>query len=308
MLAPWYRPPMTDEECSIAPRSLETQRSVLMADIVSSTSLYERLGDARARELVAAGLEAMAGTVEAQGGRVVKSLGDGILACFEGTAAALAAVEICDRLSALMMQVRVGAHFGPVIDDGGDIFGDTVNTTARLASVARPFEVLLTESLVDRLAPALRERCRRLPSITVKGKQEPVEIYSIVTQVSEHAETFLEAPGDPARRPAGVRLELELDGVRHVLQGPGSLLIGRGPECDLRVDHQRASRAHARVFFRAPDFLLEDSSANGTTVVQEGGARALIYRRETLLLGRGSIYPGATPGSEGARAITFVVD
>jgi adenylate cyclase len=278
-----------------------------MADIVSSTALYERLGDARARELVAKGLRAMSDTVIEHGGRTVKSLGDGILACFEGPAAADAALDMCSRLAAQFLEVRVGLHSGHVIDDDqGDIFGDTVNTAARLASVARPSEVLLSKAIWDQASASIRAQGRPLSPIRVKGKAEPVEIYSILTECSEVGETLIQDPGE-LQGDAPSALILILDGLTYTLTSTGEFVVGRGKECSLHVDHHQASRRHARLFYRAPHFVLEDSSSNGTTVVQRGGGRLLLRRKEIVLLGEGYIYPGSTPDTDDNCCIEFSV-
>lgn len=298
---------MSPEDRTPQEPEVDSPRSVLMADIVNSTSLYERLGDVRARDLVRGGMEVMCTTVEGHGGRVVKTLGDGILACFEGAAGAAAALEMIDRVLPLTLEIRVGVHYGTVIDDSSDIFGDTVNTTARLASAARPSEILLSKQLWAELPAGIRDRGRSIPSIAVKGKREPVEVFSILPQDDDCPPTFVEASDHPQESLPSTRLEISLGEQRLSLEGPGSLLIGRGEECDLRIQHSQASRSHARIFYRAPVFMLEDSSSNGTTVVQDSGAQVLIHRRGTVLFGCGKIYPGSTPGAADALAIDYQI-
>lgn len=287
---------------------IDAPRSVLMADIVNSTLMYERLGDLRARELVGSGMEAMVSAVSEHGGRLVKSMGDGILACFEGAGATPAGLEICRRVSNLILEARVGVHHGTVIDDDdGDIFGDTVNTAARLASAARPCEVLISKQVWEQLPDNVRELCRSIPPIGVKGKAKPVEVYSIFTQAEDCGQTMLQEPVSRQQSMEASNLELRLGEVRLVLDGPGSYVIGRGQECDIRVDNERTSRAHAKVFLRGSAFMLEDSSTNGTTVLPDSGAAVRIHRRDTALFGRGKIYLGSKPGSPGAMAVEYYV-
>ena len=142
----------------------------------------------------------------------------------------------------------------------------------------------------------------------MKGKREPVEVFSILAQSEDCPPTFVDSSGDLSQENTpSTSLELSFGGERLTLEGPGDLLIGRGEECDLRVEHTQASRTHARIFYRAPVFMLEDSSSNGTTVVQDSGARVLIHRRGTVLFGCGKIYPGSTPGAADALAIEYQV-
>lgn len=303
-----YLDPMQLEDQAPQGGRSEVPRSVLMADIVNSTLMYERLGDLRARELVGSGMEAMASAVSEHGGRLVKSLGDGILACFEGDGATPAGLEISKRVSDLMLEARVGVHHGTVIDDGGDIFGDTVNTAARLASAARPCEVLISKQVWEHLPAPVRELCRSIPSIGVKGKAQPVEVYSILMQEEDFGQTMIQDPVSASTQSMEAStLELCLGEARLVLDGPGSYVIGRSHRCDLRVDNPRTSNLHAKVFKRGSAFMLEDSSTNGTTVLPDSGAAVRIHRRDTALFGRGKIYLGSKPDSPEALAVEYYV-
>jgi hypothetical protein len=167
--------------------------------------------------------------------------------------------------------------------------------------------VLLSRPVWIRLPDEIRERAHSLHSIGVKGKREPVEVFSILKSSGEFCATLLDASGDAQQEAPCSCIELRLGEECLRLEGPGSLLVGRGPDCDLRVEHEQTSRTHLRVFYRAPAFMLEDTSSNGTTVVQESGAPVLIHRRETVLFGSGRIYPGSIPGSPGAVAIEYLV-
>ncbi|MFT5289079.1 MAG: adenylate cyclase [Planctomycetota bacterium] len=286
----------------------EVNRAVIMADIVGSTALYEQLGDLRARELVSQGLEMMELTVTSHAGRLIKSLGDGILACFEGPEATTAALAISERIGALLLEARVGVHFGSVIEDGGDLFGDTVNTAARLASAARPSEVLVSRQVWDQLPADIRDLGRFISPISVKGKRDPVEVFSILTNENESFQTIgIGADSEQPVLGAG-SIELAFRGQSWLLEGPGSLLIGRGCECDVVVDYEQTSRTHLQVSYRAPVFMLTDSSTNGTTVVHDSGAPVLIHRRDTVLFGKGWIYPGSIPGRPDSPAIEYQID
>jgi hypothetical protein len=109
--------------------------AVLFADVAGSTRLYETLGDAAALKLVSELLSALRGVATRCGGRVVKNLGDEILCVFPDAAHALRAA--CDMQLAAggHCAVRVGLHCGEVLESGGDIFGDTVNTAARVTAL-----------------------------------------------------------------------------------------------------------------------------------------------------------------------------
>jgi len=283
-------------------------RSILIADIVSSTALYEQLGDTQARALVSGGIQALCETVTARGGWVVKSMGDGILTCFKGETAMAAALEMMEKMELYGLEIRVGIHHGDVIEVNQDIFGDVVNTTARIAAIARANEILISRPLWNRLEPEIQEQARSVPPVSVKGKREPLQLFSILqgedaTQSGELTMAIME-PDEEAK----VRcIELVYAGQAYVLEGEGSIQLGRGSKCEIMVAHHKVSRMHARIFYRRPDFVIADSSTNGTYIVPEGGSPAHILRRDTVLFGRGVIYPGAAPGTENAQAIGFDV-
>lgn len=117
---------------------------VLFADVSGSTRLYGKLGDAEALRAIGRCMERMELAVLANTGRVVKTIGDEIMAVFDtvdaGMLAAIAMQQGIDDLPPVAggkMAIRVGFHFGPAVDDNKDIFGDTVNVAARLAGLAK---------------------------------------------------------------------------------------------------------------------------------------------------------------------------
>jgi class 3 adenylate cyclase len=277
-------------------------RAVLIADIVSSTALYEALGNREARERVAGCLAQLSRTVESHGGQVVKSLGDGILATFPLEGEALpAAMGLCERAEQRGLQVRVGIHCGEVLEEDRDVFGDAVNTAARIAALAKPSEILITEALRDAMPPGLRATVHRVPPIAIKGKREPVQLYSILQGVADAQQDACQTV-ELGRSQLGRIPELEASRLelRHMAAtvelAPGmELSLGRDPQNGLVVDHPLASRLHARIFHRGGKFILEDVSANGTYVVTRPRFRLRLLREQSFLVGSGEIYLGAEP-------------
>ena len=93
--------------------------------------------------------------LDVHGGRVVKTMGDGLLAVFKHPLnAALAALEIQRQVrehNELKMEserfhVRVGLNSGKVIRKEGDVFGDTVNVASRMETLAQPGDIYLTQT------------------------------------------------------------------------------------------------------------------------------------------------------------------
>ncbi len=102
---------------SDAPATNATHRSILIADIVGSTELYERLGDVVANRLVRECLDKLSATAKSFQGQVVKSLGDGILCSFGSQQDAVwAAVGMCEELEKHSLDIRIGVHWGEVLE------------------------------------------------------------------------------------------------------------------------------------------------------------------------------------------------
>ena len=120
--------------------------AVLFADVAGSTSLYEIFGDKKAFGLIEQCLATMGECTKELHGRVVKTIGDAVMAVFPSADdAAAAAAEMQLRVSksgkesgAARLGPRIGFHYGPVVDQekDGDVFGDTVNLVSRLSDLA----------------------------------------------------------------------------------------------------------------------------------------------------------------------------
>jgi adenylate cyclase len=278
-----------------------TQRAVLVVDIVGSTKLYEVHGNIAAKSLVESCLKVLSDTVEAHKGCVVKSLGDGLLCSFESQEDSVwAAVAMCDEISKHELDVRVGVHCGEVVEDGGDIFGDAVNTAARIVGIAKPAEILITGILRDALPPFMQGILRSVQPVSVKGKREPIALYAILKDEGSGAgddisQTICMTREDAAPAPQAGHLELCFQ--NHKLSvGPGDdLTIGRETGNGLVVPSKHVSRVHARVFCRGGKFHIEDKSANGTFLVPDNQSKLRLIREDAMLYGNGLIYFGADP-------------
>lgn len=134
--------------------------TVFFSDIEDSTSLNERLGDRRWVRLLSAHEELIFTHVTRGRGHIVKSQGDGFMVVFGDPGAAVAAAagiqqDLGARTSRWMrrtpIQVRIGLHVGRVVARDGDYFGMNVATAARVAALAEGGEVLVTDSVRDRV-------------------------------------------------------------------------------------------------------------------------------------------------------------
>jgi class 3 adenylate cyclase len=127
--------------------------TVLFTDIVGSTELAARLGDSAWKELLADHDERARTEIERHRGVYVDSTGDGLLATFDGPARAVrCAFAIGEAVGPLGMEIRAGCHTGEIELDGLAIRGIAVHIGSRVASLARPSEVLVSSTVRDLVA------------------------------------------------------------------------------------------------------------------------------------------------------------
>ena len=135
--------------------------TVVFADLVGSTGLFERLGDETAGRFVTQLTGALSKTFAQHSGRVVKLLGDGVFAVFPQEKDALAAcIAVQKRLHDTPVyaggvgdpvQMQMGIEAGEVVEIDGDCYGEAVNSAARLADLARAEQILTTRKVRDAL-------------------------------------------------------------------------------------------------------------------------------------------------------------
>jgi class 3 adenylate cyclase len=124
--------------------------TVLFTDIVESTRKLTELGDQGWRALMAEHGAIVDGELARYRGRAVKMLGDGVMATFDGPARAVTcAATIRDRMRPLEVAMRAGVHTGECEVVGDDLAGVAVNIAARVAALAAPGEVLVSQTVKD---------------------------------------------------------------------------------------------------------------------------------------------------------------
>ena len=298
------------------------ERTILFADLRGSTSLYETLGNAEASAVVTQSVALIARIVEASGGKVVKTLGDGLMAMFtESVAGVASAVEMHEalerwdgptregtrlRLQPLKLQVAL-AH-GEVVELSGDVFGDAVNVAARLLDHAGDNETLATQNVVDGLAVAERVRFRSLDRMQLRGRVEPVHVH-LLEAARRFGDTEATMFGEilAAPVPEGIRLVwLDLNRVYSGTSLP--VVLGRSPQATYCIDDTRVSRSHARIDWHGGTFQLTDLSYNGTFVRFSNDTQTVSLRRSTCTLhGSGIIALGAPVSDTTAPAVRFEV-
>jgi class 3 adenylate cyclase len=286
--------------------------AVLFADIAGSTKLYERLGDVQAKILIDEALAALRAVTERYRGRVIKTIGDEVMCVFASAERGfLAAADMQNSVDALPVvtgtkrMIRVGFHAGPVIEEEGDVFGDTVNVAARMAGLAKGMQIMTTGSTVDALPPALRGSTRAIAAVAVKGKADDMTVCEVLWQDSEEVTMATNSLGAGA---SSAELALRHAGRELVLGADKpSAMMGRDPGSDLVVADPKASRNHARIEKRRDKFFIADQSTNGTYVTFSGEPEIALRREEVTLRGSGSIRFGHSSADPSGDIVEFAV-
>jgi class 3 adenylate cyclase len=147
-------------------------------DLAGYTRLTEERGDQAAAELAGALAVLVDRSSRDRGGVPVKWLGDGVMFHFwDPAGAAVAALGMAEELPAVgLPPAHVGVAAGPVVAQGGDYFGRTVNLAARIAAHASAGQVLVTQSVVETASPQ-GVTFVELGDVRLQGISRPVRLF-----------------------------------------------------------------------------------------------------------------------------------
>ncbi|MCC2635127.1 MAG: adenylate/guanylate cyclase protein [Ramlibacter sp.] len=238
---------------------MTSNTTVMFADLSGSTSVFEALGNDAATQAVRSLTDWIGRTCEQHDGRVIKYMGDGVLALFRGAGDAMDAVVTLQRDHARrkeqrgpvhQMQLQVGLACGDVVEVSGDCFGD------------------------------------------IRGKSQEQRLFRIEWHEDTSTE-MMTLPASDAQMLGLRRLKRSAEGsiiLRHLdlVHEFGSdempVHLGRAREAEFPVPDPRVSRLHARIEWRGNGFTLVDLSSNGTCVRFAGAPTEVRLRRDDCVL------------------------
>ena len=285
---------MTDQSQDNRDSEVEIFAGLLMLDVDGSTKIYERYGDEKAKDLIGKSVGVMTAETERQGGTVIKTLGDGVLAMFptmDGAFRTLLGVR--DGHQRLAVTIHGGAHFGPVVQRDGDLYGDAVGVVEHVSEIAKQGELLISGQAREKLSENCDDILRKLDTLPGKGKAGAIDIYAVL---SDDENSTVIASGIPLPISVTTTLLLSFEG-REIEMKPSTseMSIGRDPTCDVVLDSNFASRNHATIISRRGKFFLNDHSSNGTYVRRDGEAATFLKRDLLQLNQKGEISVGQDP-------------
>jgi adenylate cyclase len=301
------------------------QATVVFTDLHGSTAVFEALGNVRATESVTQITAWIGQQCEAHGGRLIKTLGDGVMVVFSDNRDAVDAVVDIQRLHQrrslkfapeLRLPLRIGLACGDVEMVAGDCYGDAVNVASRLCDMCGPHQIWTTNLTANTVAGQRDANARDLGLIHVRGRTEPCQVSQIEWREEEPTDFLtMQAqlnPDDLNGNTDALGREIELrwlDTVKVFRSFELPAHIGRVKTVEFIVNDPRVSRTHAKLEWRNGCIMLVDVSSYGCWVKFAGskGAEVLLRREECVLHGAGELALGAPFADISVPTIQFKV-
>lgn len=284
--------------------------TVVFADLTGSTGVFEALGNVKATQAITQLTQWIGSVCEANGGYVVKYLGDGVLIVFKDSIQAIETASelqqihhdrIVDWPPLLKMRLQVGMARGDVIEQDGDCYGDAVNLASRLSDLSGSEQILASDSVIRHLPEAYQLRARCLGPIVIRGRNEQCLVHRIEWQDEILSELFTmpasltsSAQSEGSSVPSSIDLSwLDFSARFTVAELP--LFLGRDADAQFVVQDPRVSRKHAVIEWRAGQFYLRDMSSYGTWLrFSDNKSIVVLRRQDCVLLQDGEMALGAS--------------
>jgi class 3 adenylate cyclase/pSer/pThr/pTyr-binding forkhead associated (FHA) protein len=277
--------------------------TVMFTDIKGSTAYFEKYGDVAGLMMVHQCNDMLRQIVERHGGRVVKTIGDAIMATFEDPGESVqASIEMQHSLIEFNAPkpeqdhvfIRIGLNYGSGIVKSNDVFGDVVNVASRVESVALPEQIVISDTLNQQVAPLARFKLSHLGRFALKGKEGDRDLFEVTWNENREvrvgaAHTLVASPKAALVLPKYKLQHIKKDGsvgAEHELKD-GKLTVGR-TQGDLKFpSDQQLSPLHARFFLEKGQLLVEDlSSEKGRGVYVRLIATYMMQNGDVLMMGR----------------------
>jgi class 3 adenylate cyclase/TolB-like protein len=223
------------------PDLLRMRRALVVVDMVESVRLIQRHEDEvidRWRHFVH---DVRTEVLPSRGGRMVKSLGDGMLLEFVHTPQAVGvAFDLHDRMRALNgdveedheIKLRIGLHVAEVVTDELDVYGAGVNLVARLAALARPLGVAASAEVIDEVLPGVDATIEDAGRCFVKHIDTPIQVYFLSRPLAQeefaptgHRVTMSSRPAQTTLQTQSIAPCLAMMPVSTVQSGAESLTV-----------------------------------------------------------------------------------
>ena len=287
-----------------------SELTVVFADLTGSTGVFEALGNIKATQAITQLTQWIGSVCEANGGHVVKYLGDGVLIVFKDSVQAVETASELQRIHhdrivdwppMLKMRLQVGMARGDVIEQNSDCFGDAVNVASRLSDLSGSEQILASDSVMQSLPETYQVRSRCLGPIVIRGRNESCVVHRVEWQ-NEILSGLFTMPASltsstqqlTSSVPASIEL-LWLGFAAQFTIAELPVFLGRDADAQFVVQDPRVSRKHAVIEWRAGRFYLKDMSSYGTWLrFSDSRAIVVLRRQDCVLLLNGEMALGAS--------------
>lgn len=253
--------------------------TILFADVAGSVELYSSLGDIQAHRQIVGMLESMSSLIKDHQGRVIEIIGDEIMCAFEEADHAFNASckmqEHIRNKRKSKFNMRIGFHCGLTNEENGHPYGDTVNVASRVVAVAKAGQIMLTDHAYQALDEQNKLRTRHFRDVHLKGKYEPSTIHQVSWEQGSETQLIDCRTGKPVERRRSVdQMHLRYKVTEVTLLNGTEMLLGRGEQCDLKIDAENVSRIHVTLKLSGGKLIIADRSTNGTFIKTGEGKRS----------------------------------
>ena len=250
--------------------------TIMFTDIKGSTAYFERYGDAAGLLMVSQCNELLGEIAVKHGGKVIKTIGDAIMASFEDCVESVkAAILMQESIFADSQKkpeqdrvaIRIGLNFGPGIVKSNDIFGDVVNVASRVESVGMPEQIVISDTLYEQVNSSNIFKLHHLGRFSLKGKGENRDLYEVqwtdrVPPRRAAAHTVVMNSSKSAMVPRMKLLRILKDGTvgdQYTLRND-KLEVGRLRGDVQFPDDEKMAPLHARFSMEKDQLFVEDIS------------------------------------------------
>jgi class 3 adenylate cyclase/predicted Ser/Thr protein kinase len=198
-------------EIDEALRRHKSSVTILFSDVVGSTAYFDRYGDTAGLAMLHRQGDLCSTAIGEQGGTVIKTIGDSVMAEFSRPVLGVrAAIQMQRKLLALnetltereRIRLRIGIHSGTAFRRANDVFGDAVNLAARITKHTGPAQILVSRAVQEAVAAEADTACVCLGKIAIEGRSDPEDVFEVLWtdpvtygQLREHVTAAL-ARGD----------------------------------------------------------------------------------------------------------------
>lgn len=249
--------------------------TVMFTDIKGSTAYFEKYGDVAGLMMVHQCNDALRQIVEKHGGRVIKTIGDAIMATFEDCKGSVqASIEMQKALIDFNAPkpeqdhvfIRIGLNYGLGIVKSNDVFGDVVNVASRVESAALPEQIVISDSLKEQIDKLGVFKITHIGRFSLKGKEGDRDLFEVswsdraVRPAAAHA--AVAAPKAARVTPKYQLQHIKKDGSMgqlHDLKN-GKLSIGKSQGDMQYPSDPTLAPLHARFFIEDGQLFVEDLS------------------------------------------------